>query len=204
MKKLLLPVLVGLGVLMGSAQANAAITFYFNDIVAGTPEGGPTWAVLTITDAGGGFVNFSFENTTDGSEAPTSRIAKLLLNVDPFVSGLTLTESEAEITGFSFDEDSENDSGSSFDLAIDFDPSDPDVFAPGETVTWQIYGDGLTEESFNVLSGGNSQRLAMIHLLSVDDNQNSAKVQPGEPVPEPASLIALGLGGLALLRRRKK
>ncbi len=204
MKKFFLPALVATGVLFGAASASATITFYFTDVVSGTPEGGPTWGILTITDAGGGYVDFSFENTStfDGSF-----ISKLLLNVDPFVSGLTMTwdgTADAEIIGYSFDQDSENDSGSSFDFVINFDPSDPDRFFAGETVNWQVYGDGLTENSFNTLSAGNSERLALLHVQNIDSEGGSAKIQPGDPVPEPASLAALGLGALALLRRRKK
>lgn len=204
MKKFFLPALVAGGVLLGTTQANATITFYFTDVVSGTPEGGPTWGILTITDAGGGNVNFSFENT---SEFDGSFISKLLLNVDPFVTSLTMTwdnVADAEIIGYSFDQDSENDSGSSFDFAINFDPSDPDRFWKGETVNWSVYGDGLTEDHFNTWSAGNTERLALMHIQAVDSNGNSAKIQPGDPVPEPASLAALGLGALALLRRRKK
>ena len=39
---------------------------------------------------------------------------------------------------------------------------------------------------------------------SVQDNQNAAYMVETRPVPEPASIIALSLGGLALLRRRRK
>ena len=207
MKKYLAPAMLGLGVFWGAATASASITFEFNTVTSGFPDGGPTWAILTITDLGSGNVGFSFENTTDGSVVPNSFITKLLLNIDPFVTGLTMSwdsGTDAEIIGYSFDQDGENDSGSSFDFSVNFDPSDPDRFKPGETVVWQIYGDGLTEDSFNQLSGGEFSRLALLHVQNVNQEGLSAKVQPGEPIPEPASLAALGLGALALLRRRKK
>jgi hypothetical protein len=62
-------------------------------------------------------------------------------------------------------------------------------------------GTGLTEDSFTPLSGGDIPRQAMIHLISIPPNEDSAKVTT---VPEPATFAALGLGALALLRRRKK
>jgi hypothetical protein len=60
---------------------------------------------------------------------------------------------------------------------------------------------GLTEDHFNHFSAGDP-RQAMIHIISIPGTGDSAKVTT--PVPEPASFAALGLGALALLRKRRK
>jgi hypothetical protein len=43
----------------------------------------------------------------------------------------------------------------------------------------------------------------MIHVQAIPTDGSSAKIVPGEPVPEPATLMALGLGLAALIKRRR-
>ncbi|MEX2244964.1 MAG: PEP-CTERM sorting domain-containing protein [Fimbriimonadaceae bacterium] len=202
MKKILLPSLFFAGAMFGSSTAQAAIVFEFEVIVAGAPQGGPTYARLTITNAALDTVTLLLENTATMPDADGQSIHRLHLNVDPFVSDFDLTSADPKFEDFNLTEDGQNDSGSMFDLQINFDIAPPvDRFLPGGSALMTATGTGLTEDSFTPMSAGDIPRQAMIHLISIPPNEDSAKVTT---VPEPATFAALGLGALALLRRRKK
>lgn len=202
MKKILLPALVGFGALMSFASASAAIVFEFGTIVTGAPAGGPLYARLTITNAGTDTVSLFFENTAALPAADGQAVHRLHLNVDPFIAGLTVTSADPHFEDFNYTQDGQNDAGSMFDLQINLDIAPPaDRFLPGDTMTMTATATGLTENNFLALSSG-VPRQAMVHLISIPPDGNSAKVTT--PVPEPATMSALGLGVVALLRRRKK
>ncbi|MCH7904802.1 MAG: PEP-CTERM sorting domain-containing protein [Armatimonadetes bacterium] len=199
MKKYLFSALVGVSAIFGVTSASAAITFEFNTVIAGAPQGGPVFATLLIEDSGVDTVSLTLSHTADPGQAGGQSIKTLLLNVDPFVSG-TVTSGSSKFKSYSFSENGKNDSGAMFDLRIDFDTAMNNRFLAGDSVAMTATGTGLTEDSFNAFSAG-VPYLGMIHFISVPPDQNSAKVVA---VPEPASLFALGLGAVVLLRRRKK
>ncbi|HXH61304.1 MAG TPA: PEP-CTERM sorting domain-containing protein [Fimbriimonadaceae bacterium] len=203
--KSLIP-LVALGAVALAPTANAAITLNFSDVVTGSPVGGPVYATLTIENAGTNTVNFTMTNTTDPNVAGGQFISRLMLNVDPFVSGLDMSWTSPEIKDFQFKQDGVNDAGAMFDYGVYFvTANNGDRFTAGKTVTWSATGDGLTEDNFiGQLSKGNASYESMVQLQAIPPNGGSAKVTPGDPVPEPASLFALGLGATALLRRRRQ
>jgi hypothetical protein len=201
MKKFLLPSLLLAGAVFGSSTAHAAIVFEFEVIVAGAPQGGPMYARLTITNVALDTVTLLLENTATLPDAEGQSIHRLHLNVDPFVSDFDVTSADPKFEDFNLSEDGQNDAGSMFDLQINFDIAPPaDRFLPGDSALMTATGTGLTENSFTPMSAG-TPRQAMIHLISIPPNEDSAKVTT---VPEPATFAALGLGALALLRRRKK
>jgi hypothetical protein len=203
MKRLLMPVLIGFGALLSFASASAAITFDFGTIVAGAPAGGPLYARLTISNAGADTVSLVLENTATLPDADGQAIQRMHLNVDPFIVGLVVTSAHAHFDGFDYTQDGQNDAGSMFDLQINFVGAPPAArFLPGDVVAMTATATGLTEDHFIPLSAGDVPRQAMIHLISIPPFEDSAKVTT--PVPEPASMIALGIGAVALLRRRKK
>ena len=196
-----MPSLLFAGAMFGSSTAQAAIVFEFEVIVAGAPQGGPMYAKLTITNAALDTVTLLLENTATMPAADGQSIHRLHLNIDPFVSDFDLTSADPKFEDFNLTEDGQNDSGSMFDLQINFDIAPPaDRFLPGGSALMTATGTGLTEDSFTPMSAG-TPRQAMIHLISIPPNEDSAKVTT---VPEPATFAALGLGALALLRRRKK
>ena len=184
---------------MGVTSASAAITFEFDTVIAGDPQGGPVFATLLIEDSGVDTVSLTLSHTADPNEAGGQSIKTLLLNVEPFVAG-TVTSGSSKFVGYSFSENGKTDSGAMFDLRINFDTALSNRFLAGDTVAMTATGAGLTENSFNAFSE-EVPYLAMIHFISIPPDQDSGKVVA---VPEPASLFALGLGAVVLLRRRKK
>lgn len=203
MKTRLIPAVVLAGVAFAGTSASASVSFDFNAVISGSPVGGPTYATLLIQNAGTDTVNFTMTNTMDGNVSGGQFISKLMLNVDPFVNG-NMTWSSPKITGYSFDQDDENSSGASFDYSVDFvTANNGNRFVAGDVVTWSVTGSGLTEDDFQALSAGNQQYEGMIHIQAIPDSGSSAKVIPGAPVPEPATFMALGLGLVAMLKRRR-
>jgi hypothetical protein len=168
--------------------------------VTGAPAGGPLYARLTITSTGVDTVSLVLENTATMPAADGQSIHRMHLNVDPFIAGLIVTSADPHFVDFDYTQDGQNDAGSMFDLQINFDIAPPsDRFTPGDVVTMTATGTGLTENHFAMLSAG-TPREAMIHLISIPPNEDSAKVT----TPEPATFAALGLGALALLRRKRR
>ena len=162
--------------------------------------GGPVFARLTFENAGVDTVTMTLENTAMLPAADGQAISRLLLNVDPFVSG-SISSLSSKLKSWEFKEDGFTDVAGAFDLKITFDNRSNNRILPGGSIVMTAMGGGLTENSFNALSAGNNQYLGMVHLISIPPDGDSAKVTA---VPEPASMIALGLGALALVRRRKR
>lgn len=199
-RRLFCSVAAVVGAVSSFSSASAAITFEFGTIVTGAPAGGPLYARLTITSTGVDTVSLVLENTATLPAADGQSIHRLHLNVDPFIAGLIVTSADPHFVDFDYTQDGQNDAGSMFDLQINFDIAPPsDRFTPGDVVSMTATGTGLTENHFAMLSAG-TPREAMIHLISIPPNEDSAKVT----TPEPATFAALGLGALALLRRRRR
>jgi hypothetical protein len=191
------------GVAFVSATAESAVVFEFNTVIAGAPQGGPTFATLMIENNGTDAVTMTFSHTADPNFAGGQAIKTLYLNVDSYVP-VTVTSADPKLESFSSSEDGQNDSGAKFDLQIGFDIAPPsDRFFAGDSIVMEATGTGLTENSFAALSSGNAHYQGMVHFISIPPEGNSAKVVPGEPVPEPASLGAIALGIAALLGRRR-
>lgn len=201
MKKLLISALVGFGAIYSASSASAAITFEFDTVLTGSPAGSTPWARLTIESVGIDTVSLTLENTSSLPAADGQAISKLLLNVDPFISG-SLSSLSSKLSSWEYKEDGFNDVSAHFDLSINFVTALGNRFLPGDSVVMTATGSGLTEDSFNALSNsGGDEYLGLVHLISIPPNGDSAKVTP---VPEPASMIALGLGAVALVRRKKR
>ena len=202
-RRLFSAALVGIGAFLGFTSASSAIVFEFGTIVNGAPQGGPLYARLTISNAGADTVSLVLENTATLPAADGQSIHRIHLNVDPFIAGLVVSSADPHFVDYNYTQDGQNDAGSMFDLQINFDIAPPaDRFTPGDVVAMTATATGLTESHFNMLSAG-TPRQAMVHLISIPPTgEGSAKVTT--PVPEPATFAALGLGLVALLRRRRK
>ena len=188
---------------LAGPSASAIVTFDFEVLITGQmPQGSSPWATLTIEDNGSDTVDMTLSHNAGSAEGQF--ISKLLLNMDPFADNLTLTHSSTKITGFGFGMDAFNDAGGRFDMYVDFEVSNRDGGAhrlkPGESVSWQVMGDGLSEDDFVALSQGHLNVFALLHIQGIN-GEGSGKVAP---VPEPGTLAAIGVGLAALASRRLK
>ncbi|MBX3117980.1 MAG: PEP-CTERM sorting domain-containing protein [Fimbriimonadaceae bacterium] len=202
--KTILTVGVMLGTMTAATTASAAIQFDFSVLATGsTPSGTAPWATLVGTQNGSDRVDFTF--THNASSTAGQFITRLYMNIAPFPGNLNLTliGSPPQYSSHSFSQNGHNDASSSFDFEMQFGTSNANGglarLEPGESMSFFITGTGLTESSFDVMSAGTARK-AMIHLQGIPGGQ-SGKLTP---VPEPTSMAVLGIGALALLRRRKK
>jgi hypothetical protein len=183
--------------------ASAIVVFDFEVLITGQmPQGTSPWATLTIQDSGTDTVDMTL--THNAGSAQGQFISKLLLNIDPFANNLTLSHNSTKITGSGFGMDAFNDAGGSFDMYVDFEVSNRDGGAhrlkPGESVSWQVTGNGLSEDDFVALSQGSLNVFALLHIQGIN-GEDSGKVAP---VPEPGTLAAIGVALAALASRRFK
>ena len=205
MKIRLIPVVALAAIAFAGQTASASLVFNFNHVVNGTPVGGPNFATLVVENAGTDTVNFTMTNTMDGSVSQGQFISRLWLNVSPFVSG-NMTWTSPTITGYTFDHNDINQAGARFDYEVRFTTANNgNRFTAGDVVTWSVTGAGLSEDDFDAQSVGDKHWYGLIHIQAIPGcEDDSAKVKAGEPVPEPATWLALGLGATAFLRRRKR
>lgn len=191
-----------------AGSAHATIVWRFSDVYPGQAvfsAPGP-WATLTITNGvNSGDVDFSITNNMPFGSG--NFLGDLLLNtlVDPV--GMTMTN-PVHVDSFTSGENFQTDAGTMFDAEIAF-PGGGGHLIPTATpwipvATWTLHQAGLTENSFNAYStphDGNKPALALLHLQGLA-NIDSTKAVPS--VPEPATLVLIGLGVSGLLRRRNR
>ncbi len=199
----------GLFALIAAASASASsITFNFDTILTGDTPGGSNIATLTIADSGANTVLVTL--THNATSATGQFISDLWLNLDPYA---TVTQSgQTPINKFSgalsqgFN--TEQNAGYKFDLRQGFAVSNAgggvDRLKPGESISFSLTSANLSASMFDstaVPTGGQRTDVAaMIHLQGIP---GGGSVKLGAVVPEPASMAALALGAIALVRRRK-
>jgi len=199
--------LAGAGVLFAlPAFASADINWTFNTLVSGDDPGfSAPWATLTGTNVAGGaeFV------LTFSSNAPAGEfIGGLDMNYDGSLSGASFTSDHPEkVKDVSFGDFT--DAGSVFNIDLNLLTTNKDGgdhrLKPGESIRFDILGAGIDVDGFNTLSdpkGDGQGYFALLHIQGLP-NGGSSKVAPGA-VPEPASMGALAIGALGLMRRRKR
>jgi len=178
------------------AFAAADMSWQFNTVVTGDTPGGPTpWATLDCVNVSGGAEFTLTFNSFTGDGSTTEFLKQLDLAYNGDLTGATFDDNgNSGITGATFG--SFVDAGGSYDAKIDFETSNSsgNRILPGDTVTFDIMGSGVTCENFTT---------GLLHVNGTPGNEGSGKVAPG-PVPEPASMAALGMGALGLLARRRR
>lgn len=197
-----------LGALTIASASQAMVVLNFSSVFTGdTPVGAAPWATLSIEDDGANQVKMIITNNL--SFASGQFLAYVNLNLTSMPGGLALGAHDSKVTSISSGNDSINDSGLKFDLRVNFDIAPPtDRIRGGQSATWRLTGTGLDETDFAAYAtptGQNPSNIqAMLHIQGIPDGQaGSGKVTPGA-VPEPASMAALGVGLVGLIRRRTK
>ena len=208
-------------VFVGAAEARATvITFQDSfEFSGGTaPVGSPPWLITTFDD-GGTTGSVTMTLTLTATNATGSEfVGRYFFNLDPLLDPNQLTFSDPSKVGSFTDpmislgaNSFKADGGGYFDIKLDFATSGGAAsrFTSGDSVSYTITGPSLTADSFNFLSqqhGGQGTYFDAAHIQAIGPNSLSGwdTILPPVPVPEPACVSLLVLGGLAgILRRRR-
>lgn len=189
---------VGLLLVAALTARAATITADINTFLTG--EGVTTnqlVAKLTIKDVAPNKVEVKIENVWDnlvfgnGSFLSQLFLETTLSTTIPdgsYVSGNTISSWA----------DGGSNAGFSYDKQVRYPTSggpSSDRFLTGETSVFTLEATGLDATDFTS---------AMVHIQGIGDNGQFSAKFTGEAVPEPGTMIALGMGIAAAVRRRKK
>lgn len=184
--------LAGAGLVLAiPAFASADFSWNFTNVVSGdTPSGSAPWATLTGSQSGNdtSFVlTFTGNNGADASEF----LKQLDLAYSGSTTGSSINTADTRVTGTSVGDFV--DAGGHYNFMLDFNTANnmPRV-NPGDVVDFTI-----TNTSADDFTTG------LLHINNTPGPEGSGKVAPGA-VPEPASMAALGIGALGLIRRRRR
>jgi len=201
-------VLVAILAISGAAQA-ALLSLHMGTIYSGTglPTNPPPWLNATFND-GGSSGSVVLTISAAGLTAD-ERVKGVYFNLDPSINPTNLVFSAPTKSG-TFDDPAiskganayKADGDGYYDILIEFtEDGAPLAFNGGESVSYTITLASLTANSFDFLSapgGGAGQYNTAAHIQSLGTSGDSAWIT----TPEPATMCLLGLGALAL--RRKK
>ena len=205
-------VLAAAAIVLTAARAEATVLTFALDAEysgAAAPAGAGPWLTVTFDD-GGSAGSVTFSVTAD--LAPGEFVGSLLLNLNPALNASNLLAYPPQqggtfgtpLLGAGNDAFSAG-GGSAFDLRIEFDSAPPgDRFGGSDSVTYVLSGiPSLTADDFAFLStgGGIGGLPVAAHVQGVGPR---AADSGWVTVPEPSSAALLPLGGIALLRRRRR
>ena len=194
--------------MLAPGKAHSASFYYlFDNSFSGTSPAGPApWTSILFQDVSPGVVSLSISNNgLTGSEFISELYLNLNTNLNPnqlnisLLNG-TLGVSAANIlTGVNM---FKADGDGKYDIHFGFSTSSAGRFAAGDYLQYTISGiPNLSVTDFDFLSapaGGHGPFLAATHVQSIGDCSASGWTSPTaltpiEPVPEPSSVVLLGL-----------
>jgi hypothetical protein len=189
------------GLTMAAAASQAVITLDFTDVCTGDPPGGTgPFATLTIADVGANTVRLTLSH--NASSAAGQFLTRLELYVNPLPGDAAAGPLDPFVDAVEFGFG--NDAGYTYNIAVEYDNAPPpDRLLPGLTSTQDISGTGLSEMSFATLPSS-SDVWALLHMQGIGAGGEGSAKLCGTLVPEPSTILALVVGGLTLLRLRKR
>jgi hypothetical protein len=190
---------VGIAAAAGSSQALQL--FEFSEVCTGeTPGGSPPWAMLAIEDFGANTVRFTL--THSATSAAGQFLTRLEVFANPLPGDIAAGALDQYVDAILFGVGS--DAGYTYNIEFQLDNAPPpDRMLPGATMIQTLTGTGLDETDFEPMAGPNAGVFALLHLQGIATGEGSAKLC-GMAVPEPSTMVALAVGGILLLARRRK
>lgn len=208
---------VSMWLTLGAPQATAGVIILNSEFEfsGATPPASATlpWLTTTFDDGGGTgsvILTLTATNLTAGEF-----VSGWYLNLDPLLDPTDLVFSApSKIGAFSDPSISlgtnafQADGDGRYDILLSFSVAGPsNRFTQGDSVSYTITGiPTLTAASFGFLSapaGGHGPFYHAQHVQGIGEDGALSGWVTGPRVPEPATLAALALGSLTLVRRRR-
>ena len=205
---------IGLMVLAGVSCVALGTQLSFEmatEFSGATPPAGATpWMTATFDDSNSaGSVTLTMENT---NLVDSENVFEWYFNLDPMMDPNGLTFSDPNKSG-TFDDPSISteidafpaDGDGSFDILFTFGNGNASkVFGAGESVEYTITGTSLTASSFDYLSAPTGGSVGPFETAAHVRGVNDAYSGWVTTVPEPASVLLMGLGFPMLFRRMRR
>ncbi|MCH8977700.1 MAG: PEP-CTERM sorting domain-containing protein [Armatimonadetes bacterium] len=184
-----------------ASSASAQIVWDFDILVTGDTPLGSDWATLTIADTATDEVTMTLAH--NATSTSPQFLTRLLLNLTTIPADLAASF-VAPVLSIEWGDDAFSNVANLWDVDVMLETSNPQGrLYPGGSTVWTMTGTGLDSQDFNTLStmiDGVDPMFGLLQLQGTPGGDDSAKLTV---VPEPASFAVLGLGLIALVRRRR-
>jgi len=190
--------------------AQAAVVLNFNNLISGTQPGGTgPFVTVTITDVATNKINLRVDHNAGSASGQFVSYVMLNLGAIPGSPAFSSVLNQNKLSGnntsaIQFGNDAFNGvGGANFDLRVNFNVSNAgggvNRLKAGEFFSTDISAVGLDSSDFGSVVNG---RIGEVHVQGIgQDGEFSGKL---DAVPEPGTMVALGLGAIALIRKRRR